>query len=360
MRGYVVKSFQVHIIEAALKRSFVTSLGCKTHTCNVAFILRLHNGALGYGEASASLALAHLRPETLAATLKALGRQAVGKDARDARLLIEAAWKRHPGQSPAVSAFECALLGSLMQSSQTTLSSWLGGKLQAVESDITLSAWDNPSLTKQAAEEASKEGFRQFKIKVGEDFNADMARVRTSVRAARPKPRIILDGNQGMTVKGALRLVEACLKENIAVDLLEQPLSKTDFKNMAALTRRSPIPVAADEMVMSPAEAVRVADQRAANVINIKAAKSGILRSLEIAAVARAAGLDLMIGCMAETARGLAPSVHLALGTGFFRFVDLDSDHLLARTGSSLASHLWPTGQGRLDWTRSGPRLSGR
>lgn len=348
MRGLLIKSFQVDIIEAALKRPFVTSLGRKTHTCNVAFSLKLQNGASGYGEASASLALAHLRPETLAATLKALGRQALGKDARNARRLIEAAWKRHSGQSPAVSAFECALLGCLMKSSRTTLSSWLGGKLRAVQSDITLSAWDDPAMTAQAAQEASQEGFRQFKIKVGGDFSADMARIRAAVRAARRKPGVILDGNQGMSVRGALRLVEACLKENIAVDLLEQPLPKTDFKGMAALTRRCPIPVAADEMVMSPEEALRVADRRAAGVINIKAAKSGILKSLEIAAVARAAGLDLMIGCMAETARGLSPSVHLALGTGFFRFVDLDSDHLLA------------PGAKPEDWKRRGPALSGR
>ncbi len=66
------------------------------------------------------------------------------------------------------------------------------------------------------------------------------------------------------------------------------------------------------------------------SAINIKLAKSGLSRGLEIAAVARAAGLPLMIGCMAETARGLSASVHLALGTGFFRWHDLDSDVLLA------------------------------
>ena len=84
----------------------------------------------------------------------------------------------------------------------------------------------------------------------------------------------------------------------------------------------------------------------AARAINIKVAKSGFLRSLEIAAVARAAGLKLMIGCMAETGAGLSSSVHFALGTGFFDFVDLDSDHLLAGP------------QQRRGWTRRGPRIN--
>ena len=39
--------------------------------------------------------------------------------------------------------------------------------------------------------------------------------------------------------------------------------------------------------------------------------------------------MELMIGCMAETAMGLSASVQLALGTGFSS-IDLDSDHLLA------------------------------
>jgi len=75
--------------------------------------------------------------------------------------------------------------------------------------------------------------------------------------------------------------------------------------------------------VHSPADAARAASIGAA--VNIKLAKSGLLRALEIGRVAR----PLMIGCMAETARGLSPSVQLALGTGWFRWHDLDSDWLL-------------------------------
>ncbi|HEX4048087.1 MAG TPA: enolase C-terminal domain-like protein, partial [Elusimicrobiota bacterium] len=86
-----------------------------------------------------------------------------------------------------------------------------------------------------------------------------------------------------------------------------------------------------------------------ATAINVKLAKSGLSRGLEIAAVARAAGVPLMIGCMAETARGLSASVHFALGTGFFRFVDLDSDVLLAQP---------PAARLAAGWARRGPAIS--
>jgi L-alanine-DL-glutamate epimerase-like enolase superfamily enzyme len=111
---------------------------------------------------------------------------------------------------------------------------------------------------------------------------------------------------------------------------------------MPSLTRRCPVPIALDESCQTPADAARIVCDGAAKAINIKVAKSGLLRSLEIAAVARAAGLKLMIGCMTETGAGLSASVHLALGTGFFEFADLDSDHLLAGP------------QARRRWTRDG------
>lgn len=339
----MIRSWDVKVFSTALKRPFVTALGRKTDTCNVGLTLTLADGTKGYGEASASLALAHLTPADLAQRLKSLARAAVGRDAAQARALAERAWLRHGDAPPAAAAFECALLDAWTRSQGLTLAAYFGGACTEIETDITLSAWD-PQATGRAAKEAAGEGFRRFKVKVRGDFAADFERLRiaaTSCRAA----RLLIDGNQGLTLASALKLTEACLKQGWPVDLLEQPLPKTDWKGMAALTRRCPVPVAADEMVHSPQDALRVAGSRAASVINIKVAKSGLWRALEIMAIARAAGLKLMIGCMAETAEGLAPSVHLALGTGLFSFVDLDSDHLLI-------------GRKARSWKRRGARLS--
>jgi L-alanine-DL-glutamate epimerase-like enolase superfamily enzyme len=143
--------------------------------------------------------------------------------------------------------------------------------------------------------------------------------------------------------------LEAVLKDGAKVDLLEQPVGKHDLKGMIFVSKRSPVPVAADETVATPRQAARALELGAATAINIKLAKSGLSRALEIAAVARAAKVPLMIGCMAETARGLSASVHFALGTGFFRFADLDSDVLLVEPASARAS---------AGWSRRGPVIS--
>ena len=68
-----------------------------------------------------------------------------------------------------------------------------------------------------------------------------------------------------------------------------------------------------------------------AQVINIKLAKSGVIQALEIAAIARAANIGLMIGGMVETRIAMGFSAHFAAGLGAFDWIDLDTPLLLVR-----------------------------
>jgi L-alanine-DL-glutamate epimerase-like enolase superfamily enzyme len=68
----------------------------------------------------------------------------------------------------------------------------------------------------------------------------------------------------------------------------------------------------------------------AASVVNIKLMKSGIVETLDIAAVCRAAHIGLMVGAMMESRLGVAASAHLIAGLGGFEYVDLDTPMLLA------------------------------
>lgn len=339
MSRTTVASARAFLVRAPLKRPFVTAQGRREETVNAALVVRLQGGAEGYGEASTSIAQKHLTAPALERALARLAAVIRGRDARNWRALVDEAWERKGGLPPAVAAFESALLSALAAESGTTLAGWFGGAKRRLETDLTISAWNDDSLTFEAAAEAAAAGFRVLKIKVGGRPADDLARVR-AVRRAAPKARLIVDGNQGFSPRAALSFVETLLKERVPVDLLEQPTRKDDLAGLAFVSKRCPVPVAADESVQTPADAARLADA-GVTAINVKLAKSGLTRGLEIAAVARAAGMPLMIGCMAETARGLASSVHFALGTGFFRWADLDSDLLLVEDAASRRAAGW-------------------
>jgi L-alanine-DL-glutamate epimerase-like enolase superfamily enzyme len=60
--------------------------------------------------------------------------------------------------------------------------------------------------------------------------------------------------------------------------------------------------------------------------------KSGIAEALDIVAVARAAGLSLMIGGMLESTLAMSASACFAAGQGGFEFVDLDTPLFMLRS----------------------------
>ena len=105
--------------------------------------------------------------------------------------------------------------------------------------------------------------------------------------------------------------------------LFEQPVHRDDWEGLGYVTciakERYGVSVAADESCRSIVDVKKIAEQSLANVINIKLTKVGVVGALEIIEVARASGLDLMIGGMVETRLAMGFSGHLAAGLGCFK-----------------------------------------
>ena len=111
--------------------------------------------------------------------------------------------------------------------------------------------------------------------------------------------------------------------------MLEQPLVREDLDGLAAIRRETGIPVAADESVRSLVDARQVVAQRAADYVNIKIMKTGVMEAHEIALFTLASGLKLMIGGMVETRIAMGCSFSLVLGMKGFEVLDLDTPLLL-------------------------------
>jgi len=111
--------------------------------------------------------------------------------------------------------------------------------------------------------------------------------------------------------------------------LLEQPLVREDLEGLAAIRRDTGIAVAADESVRSLLDAQRVVAERAADYINIKIMKTGVMEAHDIALFTLASGLKLMVGGMVETRIAMGCSYSLVLGMKGFEVLDLDTPLLL-------------------------------
>lgn len=171
------------------------------------------------------------------------------------------------------------------------------------------------------AQNLAEAGHRLLKVKLGRPDDEDLI---AAVRRGAPEAALRVDANAGWTRQAAHRMVHVLADQG--VELIEQPLDADDLDGLRALTARSPVPIVADESLHHPTDVLRL--QGAVHGVNVKLAKlGGPLQALATIRLARAAGLQVMLGCMVETSLGIAAAVHLA---GLVDWVDLDGAMLLA------------------------------
>ena len=146
------------------------------------------------------------------------------------------------------------------------------------------------------AQELKHEGYRRFKLKIGhKELQKDIDRVRAVREAVGPEALIRVDGNATYSLTEARELLNALSRFHLSD--AEQPLARGDLRSLAELRRSLSIPIAAQESVGSPEEALAVLDAGAADLLKIKLTHiGGFRRALEVAAVVGTKGLSVVIG----------------------------------------------------------------
>jgi len=157
-----------------------------------------------------------------------------------------------------------------------------------------------------------------------------MARV-IAITEGAPDCSLVVDANQGFSPTRAVGFTREMIDRGISIRLIEQPVDAADLEGMRYVTEHVGVPVFADEPALTPADVIDIARYKAASGVNIKMMKSGLIGSLEIMAICRAAGLGMMFGCMLESKVGQSAVAHLACGAPPASVFDLDSDLLIAR-----------------------------
>lgn len=176
---------------------------------------------------------------------------------------------------------------------------------------------DTPERMRAAA---SRHAHRPIlKIKLGTPD--DMARLE-AVRAGAPHARIVVDANEGWSAEVYSDLAPHLLRLGVA--LVEQPLPAGADDMLAEIAR--PLPVCADESCHDRASLSALRGKY--DMVNIKLDKTGgLTEALALRDAARAAGFQVMVGCMVGTSLAMAPAVLVAQGA---EVVDLDGPLLLA------------------------------
>jgi muconate cycloisomerase len=163
-------------------------------------------------------------------------------------------------------------------------------------------------------------GLRQVKVKVG--VGDDIARVAAVRHVLGAGVTIRADANGAWTPDAAWSAATALARAGVAS--LEQPIPPGPPEILAGLRARCPLPIVADESVVTLADLEALIAVGAADAVNVRVSKcGGFARSVAIAHRAAEAGLQVQVGShVGETAVLAAAGRHLAAGLESPAFVE--------------------------------------
>jgi L-alanine-DL-glutamate epimerase-like enolase superfamily enzyme len=190
-------------------------------------------------------------------------------------------------------------------------------RLDPVKTCFTLSLAPAAEMAEAARAAARRP---MLKLKIGGPDDIDRVE---AVRAAAPRTRLVVDANEALDFDTLRRLAPEFAR--LDVRLIEQPLPAGADAELESYD--SPVMLCADESIHTRVELADCA--RRYGCVNIKLDKTGgLTEALALRAAARAAGLEVMAGCMVATSLAMAPALLIAQGAAV---VDLDGPLLLAR-----------------------------
>lgn len=273
-----------------------------------------------YGEAALPPYYPH-RLDDVLAYLRGVKPSAFG----DAEALERALDRIPPGPAPARAALDVLLhdrWGRRLGHPLHVL--WGLSPADAPPTSITLSI--ERDLDVLAARVRERADWPVLKMKLGSgDPDHDVA----SVYAARAAydGALCVDANGAWTVDEAVRAVGRLGDADLL--FVEEPLADRSPEAWAALRRRLPAGAAklmADESVQTAADVLALGPH--VDGINVKIAKAGGLRPARaLITLARALDLEVLLGCMVESAVAVTAAAHLA---PLADYADLDAPLLVA------------------------------
>ncbi|GGH02632.1 muconate cycloisomerase [Parapedobacter pyrenivorans] len=284
-----------------LKHTFTIASGSRSTTPIVLTELEFE-GVTGYGEASMPPYLGESH-ESVLAFLDHVDLSGFADPFLTADILeyIDTIAQKNTAAKAALDIALHDLLGKIMHQPWHRI--WGYNPADTPNTSFTIGI-DTPDVVRQKVREA--EPYKLLKVKLGLDTDKMMI---DTIREVTDKP-LCVDVNQGWKRRGEALEMAHWLADR-GVLFLEQPMSKDQPDDNAWLTERSPIPTIGDEAVQ------RLDDVRKAfgvyHGINIKLMKcTGMREANQMAVLARALGMKVMLGCMTETSCAISAAAQLS------------------------------------------------
>lgn len=196
-----IKKIEIYNFDVPLFAPFRISIGTMYAANDVLVRIITDSGLYGIGEACPFPPITGETQESNLAAAKAIREILLDKDPLNIEGLVDGIGNIVHANPSAVAAFDSALYDLLGKAAGLPVYKLLGGYRSSFETDMT-TGLDTPEKMAASARENVDQGYRQIKIKVGEDPDLDLQRVAAVRQAIGPDIKLRLDANQGWSVPG--------------------------------------------------------------------------------------------------------------------------------------------------------------
>ncbi|MGI9393089.1 MAG: enolase C-terminal domain-like protein [Boseongicola sp.] len=325
MSDHRIRSVRVHVVHIPARAVHSHGSGDVSGINAALLELVTDTGITGWGEASPWPVFTGTVEASVGALHVHLRPHIEGQDPVQVETIMAQADQVLVGHPEAKAALECAILDLAGQITGLSIAEMVGGRCRD-SAPLSFSV-ANPDFAADLDDIAGiwDSGVRILKLKTGfADHAFDLMRLEKLRALYGDALSLRVDYNQGLPTADAIRRVRDL--EAFRPDFVEQPVNMHHRAAMASITSAVDVPIMADESVFNLREAVQGVADGIADIYSLKIMKSGgIRRCLEIAAVARTAGIGVYGGCMFETsiahaagAQLMAALPELSLGCEFY------------------------------------------
>lgn len=324
-----ITNIKIDRVKVPLTEPFRISLGVITHAESAVVTVETDEGLVGYGEGAPGVFVSGENLPGTAASIELMARDLIGVDPTDLEKVYWIMDKATAHAHCAKTAIDIACHDLLGKKAGLPVYKLLGGLTNTMETDVTIPI-NPPDYMAQKAKEQVAQGFDVLKVKMGVDEASDLARMKAIREAAGSGVKIRVDANQAWTAKEALNMIAKL--DEYDLELVEQPVKADDLEGLAEVTRASRVPIMSDESCFTAKDALKLIRGHCVDIVNIKLMKCGGLREAQkINAICEAAGVTVMLGCMAEeTNIGITAAASLGAALKNITRADLDATFSLA------------------------------
>jgi L-alanine-DL-glutamate epimerase-like enolase superfamily enzyme len=294
-------------------KTLATSYGAGvTERKHVLVRLELEDGHTGFGEASPLPHFTGEFGETIGWIIEhELAPALLGLPVCDLETIqsaLDGAVPRHSTAKAALVMAACDAFGKMVGLPVCRL---LGGRLVerlAVAGAVGIEA---PEETAREARRFVEAGARTIKLKIGRDPTRDVQAMAAVREAVGPAVAIRVDANQGYRPKEAVQVIRALAPYGI--QYMEQPVAAPDLDGLTFVRGAVDLPIAVDESLYGPEEALELIKRQAADVFVVKLVKAGgLYRGRQILQLAATARIPCVLVSPYESTLGAAANVHVA------------------------------------------------